>query len=220
MITYCYFRAQWSGSRQTNVDSYFTLKDKNIISINVEKYNLCQYCNQRKFERSSHCRTCNKCVLRRDHHCIWLGNCIGYKNTQYFLNFLFWVIVGIYNYFHALYHFYDNYDNVIQNYPNCNVGKLLYFLIIFISVIYVSIFVGVLSIFIQQLNFIYNDTTLLEKQRNMNLENSFFCLNSCKKQNNKINKYNKGFLSHFYSIVGPTVFHLILPLPKFKKIGN
>ena len=33
----------------------------------------------------------------------------------------------------------------------------------------------------------------------------------------EINQYNIGFLANLYYIIGPTPFHLIFPLPKYKQ---
>jgi hypothetical protein len=103
MIIYSYFKAHLTSPMQTNVDKYFSIdtneRSISIVDINVTQYpTSCEFCNIKKFERTSHCRVCKICVLRRDHHCIWIGNCVGYKNTQYFFNFCFWVVVKLNKY--------------------------------------------------------------------------------------------------------------------------
>lgn len=102
MVILCYFKAAFTSPIQTDVDGFFKYditnrsKGSPIINIDTNKYNKkCHFCNKIKFERSSHCRICNVCVLRRDHHCAWIGNCVGFGNNQYFLNFSVWIIVSI-----------------------------------------------------------------------------------------------------------------------------
>ncbi|KAJ1729627.1 palmitoyltransferase swf1 [Coemansia biformis] len=48
----------------------------------------CDTCRLPKPARSKHCSTCGKCVQMAEHHCVWLNNCVGLRNTRWFVGFL------------------------------------------------------------------------------------------------------------------------------------
>ncbi|CAA7399971.1 unnamed protein product [Spirodela intermedia] len=70
-----------------NVSQYASAYPYDNI-IYVKKF--CSTCKIPKPARSKHCKICNRCVARFDHHCGWMNNCIGEKNTRYFMAFLLW----------------------------------------------------------------------------------------------------------------------------------
>ncbi|KAJ8620649.1 hypothetical protein MRB53_029178 [Persea americana] len=70
-----------------NVSEYLSAYPyDNIIYTEKE----CSTCKIPRPARSKHCHICDRCVARFDHHCGWMNNCIGEKNTRYFLAFLLW----------------------------------------------------------------------------------------------------------------------------------
>ncbi|EEF49758.1 zinc finger protein, putative [Ricinus communis] len=73
--------------KSENVSEYLSAYPYDDI-IYTEKE--CSTCKFRKPARSKHCSICDRCVARFDHHCGWMNNCIGEKNTRYFLAFLLW----------------------------------------------------------------------------------------------------------------------------------
>ncbi|XP_068663661.1 probable protein S-acyltransferase 17 isoform X1 [Aristolochia californica] len=70
-----------------NVSEYLSAYPyDNIIFTEKE----CSTCKIPKPARSKHCSVCDRCIARFDHHCGWMNNCIGEKNTRYFMAFLLW----------------------------------------------------------------------------------------------------------------------------------
>lgn len=57
------------------------------------KGEICTDCKIFRPPRSRHCFYCNRCVMRYDHHCQWINNCVGLKNNNMFLIFLFTLII-------------------------------------------------------------------------------------------------------------------------------
>ncbi len=98
LIMYSYFKASLTSCGVSEANKYFYNNfsdDKSITNVSADNYTNCEFCNKRKFVRSSHCRTCKVCVMRRDHHCGWIANCVGAGNNRYFFIFCFWVTVSV-----------------------------------------------------------------------------------------------------------------------------
>jgi palmitoyltransferase len=81
----------------------------------INPADLCPECKVIRSARSRHCAICNRCVERFDHHCPWINNCVGIKNHNAFMLFL-WSIwtkilfnIGAVSY--SLLNFYLNFDD-------------------------------------------------------------------------------------------------------------
>ena len=68
---------------ETNIKETKFFKTINLESI------YCTVCYLDIPLRANHCKICYKCVATFDHHCTWVGNCIGEKNKNSYLIFLF-----------------------------------------------------------------------------------------------------------------------------------
>jgi palmitoyltransferase ZDHHC13/17 len=55
----------------------------------LDSTSLCPDCECIRTSRSRHCAVCNQCVERFDHHCPWVNNCVGVRNHNYFLTYVF-----------------------------------------------------------------------------------------------------------------------------------
>ena len=229
LIFLCYFLAVFTPTNQTNVNEYFDQTKNNILTVRIDnpgnklqdlvssQWADCAFCQSKKFIRSSHCRICNKCVLFRDHHCPYIANCVGFKNMQYFINFLFWGDFGLLFYVISFikFHFFSEVRKIIV--IPLYLKAILYGDFIFTCFFVINLFGLMSKLFIN----IYNNRTQLENMRTYIVE--YYCpiCPKCVKDFTRfniqpeVNFYNIGFLSHLYYIIGPTPFHFIFPLPKY-----
>lgn len=78
-------------------------EDKQFMELlnDINPADLCPECKLIRTARSRHCAICNQCVERFDHHCPWINNCVGIKNHNTFMIFLFsiWIKICVTLYF-------------------------------------------------------------------------------------------------------------------------
>ena len=75
-------------TKSIDVNKFYIYLD---MALNEER-NLdyfCFFCRSIWSSTGVHCMTCGKCVEGFDHHCSFINNCIGFKNHNWFLCFLF-----------------------------------------------------------------------------------------------------------------------------------
>jgi hypothetical protein len=224
-VLFCYYLSVLTKSKQTNVNKYFSQSaiefkegspGNEIIDINLYQWNNCLFCKSKKFERTSHCRICNSCILMRDHHCPYTANCVGFKNMQYFFNFVFWLNAGnfIYIYMSIYYVFFSKVKTKIPFY--------IYILLFVDLLINIALIILINGILIRLLVTVYNNRTQKENLDDIPVEHYCPISSRCIRKEKitgvkrEINFYNIGFLSHFYYLIGPTILHFLFPLPKYK----
>ncbi|KAL4483277.1 hypothetical protein ABPG72_007919 [Tetrahymena utriculariae] len=84
---------QISEEQQINQQLYEVNELEDVHTSNPKR---CLYCESFKVPRIHHCRICGFCIFRRDHHCVWMGNCIGIKNHKFFLLFLIYAALALF----------------------------------------------------------------------------------------------------------------------------
>lgn len=223
-IMISYFCAVFVSTEQSNVNKYFDSSNdvlsidksqpgREIKSLNPAEWGYCEYCKSFKFKRASHCRSCQKCVILRDHHCPWIANCVGFGNMQYFINFIVWILFGAIFYIYIFIKFNWCYSTLKKN-ENYNLSMVtliinwLVFIFEFLTVL------GLIGMLCRIVNNIYNNKTFYERTKDFSIERHIPCHVSKNNAKLSFNEHNIGFMAHFYYLIGPTLFHFFLPLPK------
>ena len=65
------------------------LEFRRILELYDDLADLCPDCQLIRTPRSRHCSVCKRCVDRFDHHCPWIDNCVGIRNHNYFIMYLY-----------------------------------------------------------------------------------------------------------------------------------
>ena len=211
IVTAFYIQLLFSNPSQTNyLQLSHTHPNRIFPSFLSKSYsNNCSKCNNiQKHNRSSHCNQCNQCILRRDHHCIFINKCIGYSNSRTYWFLLIWLVLfGIIYYQGLTNYFFESESN----------NFVLNIIIILNGSISLITFCFVCLLLLQQCISILNGATIHEIKKIKRIELYLLCFRIRKKGIVKFNKYNKGWVLNVWTMLAPTLVHMLIPLPKMVK---
>ena len=207
-----YYLSMNTDSSQTNINKTYKITEESSLKLEQKIGkdcwdDYCNYCQSQKFIRSNHCIYCNKCILLNFGHCFFIANCIGYKNVQYVINFLVLTICWLYKFQISCMKYFTTGGN------GFNILLIIFF------ILNLPLLIVFLYYFITLMFDIYNNQTKYERKKTNNLLDRYFPIYKCNDTDNKFrfpNVFNIGYLSHFYYLIGNTILHFILPLPKIK----
>ncbi|KAN0031963.1 hypothetical protein ACTFIV_005833 [Dictyostelium citrinum] len=200
-------------------------------SKNNNKARFCSQCCAFKPPRTHHCKQCKRCILKHDHHCPWIGNCTGFRNQKFFIQFLFYVVIltSITIVTLTISGFYIL--NVNLNLNDSNSGKInnnnnnnninnnsneIDFLVssIAVTIMYIFNFSGVLPVllgvsglFFFQMEFLLGNYTPVERYERKK-EGKYARRNGLKYQW----KYDKGWKLNFREVMGDTLIQWFFPI--------
>ena len=176
----------------------------------------CNTCNIIRPSKASHCVICDNCILDFDHHCFYISNCIGVRNRKFFFLFLFYgFILSIFFIITSSYHFI-----FIINGKYLNLTKLLlknYYIPISIS--FISMFIGILILFIKKESLKLSCAIFIPGNI---LYDIFFYINKKKKIKIKLNdfEYHPFCLLLIYAIIPMFMFVIKYLRRQIKLIGK
>ena len=176
----------------------------------------CNTCNIIRPSKASHCVICDNCILDFDHHCFYISNCIGVRNRKFFFLFLFYgFILSIFFIITSSYHFI-----FIINGKYLNLTKLLlknYYIPISIS--FISMFIGLLILFIKKESLKLSCAIFIPGNI---LYDIFFYINKKKKIKIKLNdfEYHPFCLLLIYAIIPMFMFVIKYLRRQIKLIGK
>ena len=169
----------------------------------------CLMCNVFKPRRCHHCSVCCRCILNMDHHCPWINSCIGFYNRKYFIQMVFYLIIGIFS-------------SIIANTKTCyNLGYELFknkfelnwdFFLVCLALI----------IYIIDLIMSYILTTFLKFHIKLILENKTTIETLDHKGKDFQSEYDKGKWNNWIEVMGITKWLWFFPLKTYqgKPKGN
>ena len=164
----------------------------------------CGYCQKFRPPRSYHCKRCGTCILKRDHHCPWVGQCVGFGNYKYFIQFLTYTTIAICcSICWHIYGFMRNYDSSIPFSSQFAATKLDVFrLVTFFMDLSIAFSVGMLCI-----GHVYSMLINTTGQESVELQH----LRYKKSTTRKTSMYCKSMKANFLEVMGDTWIDWFFP---------
>ncbi|EAL67846.1 hypothetical protein DDB_G0279395 [Dictyostelium discoideum AX4] len=189
---------------------------------NNNKARFCSQCCAFKPPRTHHCKQCKRCILKHDHHCPWIGNCTGFRNQKFFIQFLFYVVIltsitittltisGFY-----ILNLNDSNSAKINNNNNNNSNEVDFLVSsIIVTIMYIFNFSGVLPVllgvsglFFFQMEFLLGNYTPVERYERKK-EGKYARRNGLKYKW----KFDKGWKFNFREVMGDTLIQWFFPI--------
>ncbi|KAN0011984.1 hypothetical protein ACTFIU_000203 [Dictyostelium citrinum] len=192
-------------------------------SKNNNKARFCSQCCAFKPPRTHHCKQCKRCILKHDHHCPWIGNCTGFRNQKFFIQFLFYVVIltsitivtltisGFYI-LNVNLNLNDSNSDKINNNNSNEIDFLVSSIAVTIMYIFnfsgvLPVLLGVSGLFFFQMEFLLGNYTPVERYERKK-EGKYARRNGLKYQW----KYDKGWKLNFREVMGDTLIQWFFPI--------
>ena len=176
----------------------------------VKRTRYCLMCNVFKPLRCHHCSMCNRCILNMDHHCPWINSCIGFYNRKFFIQMVFYLIIGIISTILANFSFaYELVLNLIAS-NKIEINKKLFGQIAFMIIYAIDLVMG----FILTQFFKFHIKLILENKTTIETLDH--------KEKEFQSKYDKGYWNNWIEVMGITKWLWFFPLKIYqgKPKGN
>lgn len=99
MLKSGYDSDEFSEYDSTEYEAVTSIQNEDINKLtksNLISLKRCFKCYIVRIPGVKHCQKCQGCILKRDHHCPWMFNCIGQFNQKFFIQYIWYTFIGLF----------------------------------------------------------------------------------------------------------------------------